>query len=270
VFRRHLERWHATSDGEPIETPRSWLLPVRHAGAPAMLKLLKPGGDERQAAAMLHYYGGDGAVCLLAAADDALLMERAEGPRALDAMVRAGADLEAAAILAETVARLHAPRGRAAPAGLPSLRLWFAPLFDAAGSAPLLARCARIADALLAQPLEAGVLHGDLHHANVCDAGARGWLAIDPKGVIGEPAYEVANLLGNPWPHGEIVHDGARMQRLAALYAARLGLDPRRVLGFAFAHAGLAASWDIDDGEDPGYWLRCAEILAPLVEPGGA
>lgn len=96
-------------------------------------------------------------------------------------------------------------------------------------------------------------------------AGVRGWLAVDPKGLWGERTYEVANLLGNPWPHGEIVHSSERMQRMAELYAGRLGMDTGRVLAFALAHAGLAASWDLDDGSDPTYRLKCAEVLAPLV-----
>jgi streptomycin 6-kinase len=75
----------------------------------------------------------------------------------------------------------------------------------------------------------------------------------------------VANLLGNPWPHGEIVHQTDRMLRLAELYASRLNLDRRRVLGFALSHAGLSASWSLEDRSDPSYRLDCAAILAPLV-----
>jgi len=71
--------------------------------------------------------------------------------------------------------------------------------------------------------------------------------------------------LENPWPHGELVHQPDRMMRLTELYATRLGLELRRVLGFAFAHAGLAASWLMDDGSDPSYRLQCAKILEPLV-----
>jgi len=93
----------------------------------------------------------------------------------------------------------------------------------------------------------------------------RGWLAVDPKGLIGERTYDVANLLGNPWPHGAIVHSTERMRRMAELYANRLDMDCHRVLAFALAHAGLAASWDFDDGSDPDYRLKCVEVLAPLV-----
>ena len=98
------------------------------------------------------------------------------------------------------------------------------------------------------------------------DAGPRGWLAIDPKALLGEQAYDVANLLRNPQPHGDLVHDQDRMSRLARFYARRLGLDVQRVLAFAFAHAGLAASWDLGDGDDPTYSLKCVDALSPLFD----
>jgi streptomycin 6-kinase len=39
---------------------------------------------------------------------------------------------------------------------------------------------------LLAKPSEVVVLHGDIHRGNVLDFGPRGWLASDPKGLVGE------------------------------------------------------------------------------------
>ena len=41
------------------------------------------------------------------------------------------------------------------------------------------------------------VLHGDLHYGNVLSSDREGWLAIDPKGVTGEPSYEVGDLFRN-------------------------------------------------------------------------
>lgn len=130
---------------------------------------------------------------------------------------------------------------------------------------PLLTLSASVAASLLADGRDVLPLHGDLHHDNVLDGGPRGWLAIDPKGLIGERTYDVANLLCNPWPHGDTVHDAERMDRLARLYATRLKLAPDRVLAYALAHAGLAASWNIDDGLDQDFFFRCLEILATLV-----
>ena len=38
------------------------------------------------------------------------------------------------------------------------------------------------------------------------------------------------------------------------------------VLAFSLAHAGLSASWDMDDGFDPAFRLKCIAVLDPLVD----
>ena len=240
-------------------------MPVRRGAVRAMLKVFKPASDERDATEFLRYLDGEAAVRVLDADRDAVLLERADGPRSLVAMALSGADMQAAEILAETIARRHAPRRAPIPTTLTPLDQQFASLFKRAAEHALLARSAAVARRLLASPRDIIPLHGDLHHDNVLDGGARGWLVIDPKALIGERAYETANLFGNPWPHAELVHDAGRMRRLALLFAARLDLDSWRVLAFALAHAGLSASWDIDDGVDPGYRLKCVEVLDELV-----
>jgi streptomycin 6-kinase len=262
-----LATWALAPDGNLIETPSSWLMPVRRGGLPAMLKVFKPHSDERDAARYLRYLDGKAAVRVLAADDESLLMERVDGGRSLAAMALSGADEEAAEILAATILELQAPRADPIPPALVPLTEQFAALFRRSAEHGLLARCAAVARRLLATQRDVTPLHGDLHHNNVLDGGARGWLAIDPKGVLGERTYETANLLRNPWPHAGLVHDADRMRRLADLYAARLGLDATRILSFGLVHCGLGAAWDMDDGCDPAYSLKCAELLADLVAP---
>jgi streptomycin 6-kinase len=265
-FEPYLIQWHLEPDGAAIETPSSWLLPVRRDRAAAMLKVLKSASDERNAAALLRHLNGDGAVRLYEADENALVLERAIGSRSLVTMAISGRDADAAEILAETLTKLHAPRDCSVALELTPLERHFSSLYDRAGMMPILGRCASLARGLLATERDVLPLHGDLHHENVVDGGRRGWLAIDPKALLGERTYEVANLHCNPAPHADLVHQPGRMRWLAEFYAARLGLDARRVLAFALAHAGLSASWDMDDGFDPTYALRCAEVLSELVD----
>jgi streptomycin 6-kinase len=267
AFAVHLEKWDILPDGSPIDTASSWLIPVRRGAALAMLKVYRPTSDERCGAEYLRYVDGDGAVRVLEADGMALLMERAVGSRSLFDMAVKGGDIQSAEIMAGVVEQLHAPRiARQIPRSLVPLEHQFASLFKRANEHCLLEKCASVALHLLERQSDVIPMHGDLHHSNVLDGGARGWLAIDPKGLIGERAYDVANLLNNPWPRGEIVHNTQRMNRLARLYAARLKLDLDRVLAYSLAHAGLSASWDIDDGFDPAYRLKCIEVLTPLVD----
>jgi streptomycin 6-kinase len=186
VFTALLAKWGAIPDGPELETPSSWLLPVRLSSAPAMLKVFKPDCDEQNGRDYLKYLDGHGAVRVLAFDDASLLMERAVGTRSLVAMALGSEDIEAAGILASTITRLHANRTRPFPRSLTPLDRRFESLFARAAEHSLLNLSASVAASLLATQRDVLPLHGDLHHANVLDGGARGGLAIDPKGVIGE------------------------------------------------------------------------------------
>lgn len=52
---------------------------------------------------------------------------------------------------------------------------------------------------LIKSSASAVLVHGDLHHDNILSSTRAGWLAIDPKGIAAEPAYEVAAMIRNPY-----------------------------------------------------------------------
>jgi streptomycin 6-kinase len=118
---------------------------------------------------------------------------------------------------------------------------------------------------LLASAAAPVLLHGDLHHENILQAKRRPWLAIDPKGVVGEPAYEVGALLRNPIPHMfEESPDNLRRRQARRLdiLAEMLNIDRQRLWGWSLAQAVLSAWWSYEDGE-PGWepTLRLATEL---------
>jgi streptomycin 6-kinase len=101
---------------------------------------------------------------------------------------------------------------------------------------------------LLASEGEPLLLHGDLHHENVLSAGRDPWLAVDPKGVVGEAAYETAALLHNPAEALDAPDPGKLLERRIEILTTELGLDPARVRAWGFAQAVLAAYWGLEDG----------------------
>ncbi len=108
------------------------------------------------------------------------------------------------------------------------------------------------------------LIHGDLHHFNILSS-ARGWLAIDPKGVIGPAAYEVGPLLINPW--GELIDnmDTVRVtERRIAILSERLGFETERIRLWGLAHAVLSACWSLDANEAWEYAMDCASLLARI------
>ncbi|MBM4212078.1 MAG: streptomycin phosphotransferase, partial [Gammaproteobacteria bacterium] len=94
------------------------------------------------------------------------------------------------------------------------------------------------------------LLHGDLHHDNILLNGDN-WLVIDPKGVIGEPAYQVAAFIRNPIP--ELMHHADAttiIHNRITRFAAALELPSQRILDWCFVQAVLSWVWAIEDGWD--------------------
>jgi streptomycin 6-kinase len=107
------------------------------------------------------------------------------------------------------------------------------------------------------------LLHGDLHHGNILAATRAPWLAIDPQGVVAEPAYEVGALLRNPLPQLLSLPDPVRTtERRIAQLSEELGLDRARVRGWALSQALLSAWWSIEDeGELGEHGYAVAEVI---------
>jgi streptomycin 6-kinase len=259
-FAPWLARWDLTPDGEPFQTryARNWLLPVLQRDMPAMLKIATS-QEEIDGAAVMAWWAGSGAARVLALERDALLLERLPAQRSLVAMAQGGLDEDALRILCGVADDLHALRDSPPPPSLRPLDRWLRALAPAAGAhGGVLNASLEVANSLLAEPREVAVLHGDLHHENVLDGGDRGWLVIDPKGVLGERGYDYAAMLCNPHEAGG--PKPGRIPRQVAVVAVTARLDPRRLLQWLLAHAGASAAWCMADGFDPGPALATAEV----------
>ncbi|MFM0094080.1 aminoglycoside phosphotransferase family protein [Paraburkholderia nemoris] len=251
MFAEYLVKWDLLPDGEPIRTHSSRLLPVRQHGVAAMLKVAQE-PEEKFGAQLMVWWDGDGAARVLAHDADALLLERAQSNHALADQARSGddeADDHAIDILCAAAARLHAPHHKPLPEliGLPR---WFQSLWPAAQQyGGWLSDSAATAQALLAEPQDLVVLHGDIHHGNVLDFGARGWLAIDPKGLYGERGFDYANIFCNPDEASALAP--GRFERRVERVAHVAGLDRHRLLQWILAWSGLSAAWILETGETP-------------------
>lgn len=263
---RAMIRWKLSRPSRIAETRTGLVFRVeRSDGTRAALKILKrEAEEERRGAALLAWYGGDGAVAVLGADADAVLMEWVDGKRLSEA-VTAGHDHEATEAIGYVAQQLHKGRD-AAPPDLVPLKEWFAPLFSAQAqpwphtARDLYGRAKGIALSLFDRAAPDVPLHGDLHHDNIL-VSPRGWLAIDPKGLSGDPAYELAPAFLNPWGARDLVIDQNRIGHMAGSFAARFGFDRKRILGFAVAHAALSACWDIHDGRAIGHQIAVLPSL---------
>jgi streptomycin 6-kinase len=232
-------------------TPTSRVYRVRlDDGGTAIVKDLTPAGveDELRGADFLAWRDGHGSVRLLARHGTALLLEDGGEYSLLDHLNEHG-DASATAIAAEALTTMHSASDRPPPDALQPLREWFGSLFALASHDPdpLIREAAEMAATLLSDQRDVHPLHGDLHHENLL-LGERGWLAIDPKGLIGDPAYDVGNMFYNPLARDDLRTDPARIGSMARIFARTLDREVRTVLRWAFVHACLSASWHLEDG----------------------
>lgn len=264
-------RWSLEVGAPFPELSQNYVAPARRAdGTAAVLKLSFPEDPEfgTEARALLLFEGrGIARLLELDPERGAMLLERCEPGVPLDTVE----DEEEAMSIAADVLRLlwrPAPAEHPFPLvsdwarGLMRLRRHFG-----GGTGPLPAALVEEAEALFAELIpsqaEPVLLHGDLHHGNVLAARRRPWLAIDPKGVVGEPAFDTGALLFNPTELLGESRPGKILKRRIDQLGGELDLDSARVRGWGLSRAVLAAYWS---WEDSGEVWEEALIFADLLE----
>ena len=241
-------------------------------GQRLVLKLGVPVPELLSEMEALRLFGGRGAVRLVDAdaGSGALLLERVEPGTQLSALCEeddAAATSAAASVMRElwrpAPAEHDFPTAARWGEGLKRLRAHFG-----GGTGPFPRRLIAEAESLFAELLasadEPVLTHGDLHHGNVLKAARAPWLAIDPKGLVAEPAYEVGALLRNPLPQLLRWPQPVRVtERRIAQLSEELGFERARVRGWGLAQAVLSEWWTIEDGGELGeFGSAVAEVIA--------
>ncbi len=111
------------------------------------------------------------------------------------------------------------------------------------------------------------LLHADLHHQNILHSKERGWLAIDPKGFIGDPCFEVGAFMRNPHPLlAEHPSLSSVLGKRVLIFAKELGFSPARIVEWSYTQAILASVWASLDHESG--WEEWYEIARALKHLG--
>jgi streptomycin 6-kinase len=262
------QRWQLTDIHAVPNLSYNFVAFARRLDAEVVLKLGVPDPELTSEIRSLRHFAGRGAARLLESDSGRgmLLLERLRPGAHLASIAD---DAEATRIAAEVILAIRRP----APAepGFIQLSSWllgFSRMQDRSprGTGPLDRRlfdqAAGTARELLAEDHMPMLIHGDLHHFNILKS-HRGWLAIDPKGVIGPAAYEVGPFLFNTWVVTGVPADAPRLmaQRLAILSEV-LGPERKRLRNWGLVHAVLSAIWSVEAKEDWRPAMDCARILA--------
>jgi streptomycin 6-kinase len=261
--------WELTV-GDPYEGGHAaWVAPAERAdGTRCVLKLPYPDDESRHEPEALELWAGEGAVQLLERDEmtRALLLERVEPGTTL---LELGDPEEALAIACGVLQRLWRPpedgRQPFAPAGA-CAALWAVDIermyqqHGAPFDAGLLRGAVAAFEELAGYDGPAVVLHQDFHRGNVLRAEREPWLAIDPKPLIGERAFDARWLLYDLL-YSEPRHPLAAAELLARL-ARELSLDAERVRLWSFARAVENVVWCYESDEAADDDLALAVALA--------
>lgn len=243
-----VARWELRPSGPVMHGAVGVVVPVRRAdGSPAVLKVSFPHPGNLAEPKALAAWAGRGAARLLEHEGFAMVLERA-----------GEASLHDAGDRMEIAGRLNHRLAIQAPDDVPSLTVvaegWAAEI--AARQRKLQAP---LADRLVGRALETCrdlaayqpklLVHGDLNFSNILRSEREPWLAIDPKGWAGDPAYDAVNLLRDRW---HTMPDLAKtLPYQLAAFADAAELERERVLRWVQACAVKDALWSIEFNEPP-------------------
>lgn len=247
------ERWQLTLQ-PPFKLSYNYVAPVTRAdGTTAVFKIGYPDPELLTEMETLRLYNGRFACQLLASDPEnyAMLLEHIQPGQPLWSL----ADDEAeTAVAAQVMQQLWQPIKPEDHPLLPTLARRTIALTrlsdyfeDGFGPFPrrLVETAVTLRAELLAENIPSMLLHGDFHHENILTAKRKPWLALDPKGVIGDTAYEVGAYLYNP-----IVENVAKKNLVARRidqFSEALVIDRQRLIKWGIVQAVLSAVWSYQD-----------------------
>jgi streptomycin 6-kinase len=221
-------------------------------GGDAVLKIGFPEEDSVvfYEAKMLKMLNGNGAVKLLRINEGlfALLLEKATPGENLAELCQKDGE-KATEIAIELMRKIW--RKAPSESSFPTVEKWMKGLERAAKSnagTKLFKKAHNYFIELNALSEQKFLLHGDLHHENILSARREPFLAIDPKGLIGDAGYEISVFLNNQarW----LSNQADRREKLECdvrQFAEAFQIKPRDVKKWAFVQAILSAWWTFEE-----------------------
>jgi streptomycin 6-kinase len=249
---------------------------IRADGTPVILKTSEFSDEFEHGLAALRIFNGRGIARLLECDEGkkVMVLERLQPGTMLESLVPEQ-DVQATSILAGVMRQLWRPvlgkhtfpTVEQLGQDLTQLRACYA-----GGYGPFPPRLVEEAmdlfATLSASAPQTMLLHGDLQHYNILRAQDT-WLAIDPKGVVGDPGYEVGASFFNPLPRIlEVPNLEQMLARRVAQLSEELGMERARIRGWGLAQC-VRNAWSMVANNqlsmNPQGVLRCAEILSRLT-----
>jgi streptomycin 6-kinase len=265
---------------DTLETQSSFIAFGKRGDQSVVLKVIRQPGDEWRCGEVLAAFDGRGVARVYEYTEGAALLERLNPGTSLASIALDDRDEEATEILVDVIGQMSYSPELDEPLRRPlkaivSAQDWgrgfhrYLASGDHQIPASLVEQGQRFYFDLCTSQRDVRLLHGDFQHYNILFDSDRGWLAIDPKGVIGEIEYEIGAGLRNPVEKPEMFASPKTIERRLRCFEAKLKLDFGRMLAWGFAQAVLSAIWSVEDGfaVDAGNpSLKLAKAIQPILK----
>jgi streptomycin 6-kinase len=236
-----------------------------HAHQPVVLKIGCDAQSILYEKEALNYFDGDGSVRLIDydATHHALLLQQAIPGTTLTSLTKTHVD-DAIDCYISVMKKLHTkplPKNHT----YRHISEWLTAIDKLIPNHPcpshLLEKAIILKNRLVATMTREVFLHGDLHPDNLLKHGDQ-WLAIDPKGIIGEPEFEIAAFdfmfiaeLASKTDAKTLIESNI------TLLAQKADLNAQRLKDWVFVRLILMAAWHVEDNGDPLPAITLAERL---------
>ncbi|MEH7275021.1 aminoglycoside phosphotransferase family protein, partial [Neobacillus vireti] len=268
TVQKYLQKWELTSEGPVDNLSYNYVLKVTNSiGTPFILKLGVPNFDTGNEMVTLYAYGGDGCAELLKSdmENGVMLLERLIPGR----MLSAESD---EMVVIENYLKVWKAIRRPLAEGTstPTLTHWFDGLtrYRNTGEGPISLEHVQLAEDFFQQVMATSegsqLLHGDLHHENILYSEEKGWIAIDPKGVAGDPYFDIISFLINQLD--EKPNPKSSLKLRVDTISEQLGLNRKRLLKAAIALGTLYACWGVEDQADWETTYQCVKWFIEFLE----
>jgi streptomycin 6-kinase len=223
-----------------------------------------PSDDITNEQKTLHYFNGNGCVKLLDydVKYGGMLLEYIKPGTILKELFPKD-EINTVEIVARVIKKLHFHQNQAVNLHeFPTITSWLEFLESYKGEKVpknLLQKAKKLSDRLLATQGKLYLLHGDLHHENILRK-RNSWVAIDPKGVVGELEYEVGAFIRNPVP--ELLQQKNPqdiIRHRVDYFSNSFGFEKQRLIEWAFVQSVLAGCWSESD-----YYVKFAQIIEKI------
>ena len=275
ILKRCCDKWGLTLGRPTAEIKVNYIAYVEMGhGAEAVLKVGVPHGDFSAELEALAIYEGRGINRLIDCDKtlNAMLLERLRPGEMLDSVENVREQSEIAARILCDLHAISPPTHHT----LPHFMDWMHGAFadarscqDPARARGYIAQIPRVESmmGILTAPDEPQILlHGDLHHWNILSDADRGWMAIDPKGVIGASCLDVGRFINNAMGFGETAGEKRTiLLEAVAVFSAVLGENEERVFAGAFCDKIMGSSWGLKQNPDE-HEASSQEALRVMVE----